>query len=499
MNALPSPSHFPVAPPPAILLTLSFLLSMLLLNPACAQDQVPSPRDSFSPDAALILYADLQTASRSGIWKTLETKLAPLAGQMAALSGMPAPMPGQLQGLPGIQSDDTAELAIVIAGKNALQNLQSGQFDRDFAFTVVGRLTEPVGTEIFVQQILSALESEKPGVRDQLEKNRTQVGAAAFFELPAELLGPASIPFPVGAAVGQGEAGTIFGFGKSDSLRAFLARRTDARLPAGLAGNLARRGQIWIYLPLHQSMAQSLSGGGMENPMIEGLAQGLDKVNEMGMSLSFGSSKIDVELAFGCADNRAARELTQNMQQFIGIMQMVSAQNPGATPPFLGKLKAASDGSTFRLTSEFTPRDLDLALQTISPAATATPRRSTGGADLPPVEFIAPPPIPLTVEVLELLPGDTQSLRHTRLRIENHSRQAVRDVRLTFHYRDQNGQRIGQWTRRHMDPVRDTVVGAETSREIRCPIFHVPTSTRSVTATLHEVTFADGSKWFPSR
>jgi hypothetical protein len=499
MNTLPSPSHIPEVPRLAAVRRLSFLLSALLLNLAVAQDMVPTPRDSFSPDAALIFYADLQTASRSGIWKTFESKLSPLAGQLGALSGMPAPMPGHLQGLPGIESEDMAELAIVITGKNALQNLQSGQFDQDFAFTAVGRLTEPVDTELFIEQILSAIESEIPGSRAQLEQSRTQVGAASFFELPDELLSTASTPFPMCAAVGQSQAGTVFGFGKSDTLRAFLTGQTDARLPAGLAGNLARRGQIWIYLPLQQSMAQSLSGGGMENPMIDGLAQGLEKVKEFGLGLSFGSSKIDVELTLGCTDNPAARELTQNMQQFIGLMQMVSAQNPGSTAPFLGKLKAASDGSTFRLTTEFTTRDLDLALQTISPTTPATSKRSTGGAALPAVEFTAPPPIPLTVEVLELLPGDMQSLRHARLLIENRSNQAVRDIRLTFHYRDRTGQRVGQWTRRHVDPVRDTLVGADTSREVRCPIFHVPTSTRSVTATLHEVTFADGSKWSPIR
>jgi hypothetical protein len=480
--------------------TIAPLLVLLLSNPLSAQDHLPAPKDAFSADAALIVYADLETASRSGIWKTLEARLAPLAGQLGAVPGMPTPMPGQLQGLPGVESEDVAELAIVIAGKNALQNLESGQFDRDFAFRVVGRLTRSVETDVFVSQILDAIETEQPGSRAQLEATRSRVGAAEYFELPPELLGPAAVPFPVGAAVGQGRDGTVFGFGKDDSLRAFITGQVDGALPAGIASSLARRGQVWIYLPLHADMTRFFSdGAGMDNPMVDGFAQGLDKVQEFGMGFTFGSSAIDFELVLGCADNAAARELTQTVQQFIGLMGMVSAQNPGSTPPVLGKLRAASDGSLFRLTGALTSRDFDLALEGISPGAATGPRRSTGAAALPPIERREPPPIPVSIEVLELLPGDLQSLRHTRVRIDNHSSLAVRDIRLTFQYLDHTGRRVGQWTRRHVDPTLDTLVAAGISREIRCPVFHVPSTTRRVTATLHEVTFVDGTKWTAGR
>lgn len=469
------------------------LLATLLTSPTYGQDSIPAPKEIFRADAALILYADLQTASRSGIWKAMEARLAPWVEQISTMSGMPAT-------LPGAESQDMAEVAVVIAGKNALQNMQTGTFDPDFAFTLVGRMTELIDPEVFVQQILDALEKEQPGSRVQLESSRTRVGTAEFFDLPSELLGPASVPFPVGAAVGQGKTGTMFGFGKSDSLRAYLIGQTAGTLPTGLASTLARRGQIWIYLPLPPNMMQQLSAsGGMTNPMMDGLAEGFNKVKEFGMGFSFGSSKVDVELVLGCTDNAAAKELSQNMQQFIGFMQMVSAQNPGTTAPFLGKLKTASDGTMFRVTTEMTVRDLDLALQGVTPGAASTPRRSTGTSPLPRVAPREPPSVPVTVEVLELLPGDTQSLRHTRMRIDNRSDQAVRDVRLTFHYFDHANHRVGQWTRRHMDPVLDTLVGAKTSREFRCPIFHVPIATRRVTVTLNEVTFADNSKWIPSR
>jgi hypothetical protein len=483
-------------------LTISFfpLLAALLTSSTHGQDSVPAPKEVFRPDAALILYADLQTASQSGIWKTMEARLAPWMEQMATLSGMPTTLPGQLQDLPGAESQDLAEVALVIAGKNALQNIQTGKFDPDFAFTFVGRMTELIDTEVFIQQILDALETEKPGSRVQLESSRARVGTAELFDLPSELLGPASVPFPVGAAVGQGEAGTMFSFGKTDNIRAFLTGQTDGTLPSGLASTLARRGQIWIYLPLHPSMMQQFSDrGGMTNPMMDGFAEGFHKVKEFGMGFSFASSKLDVELVLGCADNAAARELTQNMQQFIGLMQMVSAQNPGKTAPFLGKLKTASDGTTFRVTTELTARDLDLALEGVAPGSSTTRRSSTSTAALPRVEPREPPSVPVALEVLELLPGDIQSLRHTRLRIDNRSDLAVRDVRLTFHYFNHANQRVGQWTRRHMDPVLDTLAAAKTSREFRCPIFHVPTATHRVTATLNEVTFADGSKWVPNR
>jgi hypothetical protein len=498
MNPSPRPSsrvRNPRAP-----FVLSLFLSAWLCAPAYAQELVPGPKQAFTPKAALIVYADLQTASNSGIWSALQHKMAPLAEQFSSMPGLQNPMPGNMQNLPGLASEDTAEMVVLITGENALQNLAEARFDPDFGFIVIARLVRSVDTEQLINQVLDAVDQQQPGLRASIEPSRARVGAAEFFDLPAELLGPTSVPFPVSAAVGQSAEGTVIGFGKADSLRAFLTTQNQSALPAGIAGQLARRSQMWVYLPLPQTMLQDLSASaGTGNPMVGGLAEGMEKVREFGLGLSFGSKIINVELALGCTDAPAAQQLTQNLQQFLGLLQMMSAQNPGGAPPFLSKIKAATDNAAFRLTSELTERDFDLALQTVNPGAKPGARRPTGPAPLPPVVMPETQPVPVTVEVLELLPGDLQALRHTRMRIDNQAPQAVRNIRLTLHYFDRKGQRIGQWTRRHLDPVSDTLVAAESSREFRSPAFHVPTSTHRVTAVLHEVTFADGSKWSTGR
>jgi hypothetical protein len=494
MNAIQRPSFrrdHPCAP-----FVLSLLISALPCSPASAQDVVPDPKQAFTPHAALVIYADLQTASSSGIWKALEHQLAPLAEQFSAMPGLETPVPGTVQNLPGLATEDTAEMVVVITGGNALQNLAAAQFDQDFGFIVVGRLVRSVNTEEMIHQVLDAIEQQQPGLRAKIEPSRSRVGAAEFFDLPAELLGTASVPFTVSATIGQSAQGTVVGFGKAETLRAFLAGQTQGALPAGIAANLARRSQMWVYLPLPHAMLKDLSSSaGPGNPMVGGLAEGMDKVREFGLGLNFGSKKIDVELTLGCTDAPAARELTQNLQQFVGFLQVMAAQSPGGAPPFLTKIKAAAEGAAFRLSSELTQRDFDLALQNLNPGA----RRPTSPSSLPTVVMPEERRVPVTVEVLELLPGDMQSLRHTRMRIDNQSPLAVRDIRLTFHYFDRTGQRIGQWTRRHVDPVSDTLVTAGSSREFQSPVFNVPTSTRRVTAVLHEVTFADGSKWSTGR
>jgi hypothetical protein len=476
---------------------LTLLLTALFLSHATfAQELVPAPNKAFTTRTALAFYADLATASRSAIWQTLESKLEPLASQWQSIPGLQSPIPAQLDSLHGIESDDIAELVVVVQGERALENLESAQFDPDFGILTIIRLTKTVDLEETIRKALDSVETTKPGLSQKIEQSRTRVSGAEFFDLPAELFDESSMPFPVSAAAGQGAGGSVFGFGKSETLRAFLSGRTDGNLPPGIATSLARRDQIWLYLPFSGETLRNASAGNLENnPVVATLAKSLEKVNELGLGLSFGSTKVNFELTLGCTDSAAARELTQGLQQFIGLMQM-SNQNSANTPPFLGKLKAASDGLAFRLSTELVTRDFDMLLKNISPTTTSSPRPATK-------VMPAPGPAkerktaPATVQFLELLPGDLQSLRYTRLQIDNRSNQPIREIRVTFNYHDQSGRRIGQWTRRHQDPNSDVLVPAESNREVRSPTFHVPAATRRVTLVLHEITFADGTKWVP--
>jgi hypothetical protein len=335
-----------------------------------------------------------------------------------------------------------------------------------------------------------------------LEESRKRVGAVDWFELSPEALGATSLPFPLSLAVGPGKRGSIVGVGKSESLRGFVAGQTDGRLPAGIAPALAQRGQMWLYFPIPSQMIKEMSAGaGAENPMMAGLSQGLEKVRELGLGLSFGNTAIGMELNLGCVDAAAASELQQGLQQFIGMMQMMAAQDP-STPKLVSRLKTSSTGSAFRLTTEVTVQDVELVLKrsgiTPTPGSAARATPGTPGTAQPVPSAPAATLAPATVTFLELLPGDEQQLRYTKLRIDNRSTEPVKEIRVTFNYLDRAGRSLGQWTRRHQDPVSSYLVPAESTREIRCPTFHVPSTTHRVTMTLHEVVFADGRKWTPT-
>jgi hypothetical protein len=235
--------------------------------------------------------------------------------------------------------------------------------------------------------------------------------------------------------------------------------------------------------------------------MMANLAQGLEKVREFGLGLSFGNSAIGVEATLGCVDAAAASELQKGLQQFITMMQMMAAQDAGA-PKMLGRLKTATSGAAFRLTTEVTVQDVDLVLKSSgispTPAARGASRPPGTGSPIPVPDAHGPAAAPAHVEFLELLPGDEQQLRYTRLRITNKSAEPVKEIRVTFNYLDRAGRGIGKWTRRHQDPVSANLAPAESTREIRCPTFHVPSTTERVTMTVHEIVFADGKKWTPT-
>jgi hypothetical protein len=243
------------------------------------------------------------------------------------------------------------------------------------------------------------------------------------------------------------------------------------------------------------------TGGAQDNPMMAGLSQGLEKVREFGFGVSFGNSSVGVELALGCVDATAANELQQGLQQFISMMQMMAMQNPSA-PKLLTRLKAATAGTALRLTTEVTMQDVDLALKSsgLKPAPSA---RTTPGPGARPPATVQRAPMatakpPATVEFIGMIPSDEQQLRYTRLLITNNSTEPVKEIRVTFNYFDRAGRNLGKRTRRHQDPVAAFLAPAESTREIRCPTFHVPSTTDRVVMTLHEIVFADGKKWTPA-
>ncbi len=465
---------------------------------AASEGSVPAPSRAFTPRTAIAFYADIQSASKSAIWNALTNKAAPLVEHLQSLQGaqmssLPAP-----QDLHGIQGTDLAEIAIAFEGEKFLSNLQFDRLDPAAGFVAVIRLTRKPDLESLIQQGLEAIEKEKPGLRGPIEKSRRRVGVAEVFDVSPEVLGEHKLPFTLSIALGPAKEGTIVAFGRSENLQAFLSGKTEGKLRGQINESLSRRGQIWLYLPVPQDAAKTLGGGSgaNANPMLAGLAQSMDKVREISLSLSFGASQVDFGLDFGCADGAAATQLSQGLQGLLGMLQVGAQKNPASTPPFVGKIKAAAEGATFRLTTAFTMRDFDLAFQNVNrgPAA-ARPRVLPH----PPNPEVAPAPAPslppVDVEFVQFSSEEQESLRTAKVRVQNRSSRPVKELKLTFTYLDAAGRKLGQWTRQHSSLTAENLIGGETTRIVDCLAFNVPAAATKVAVTLHEVTFADGEKW----
>jgi hypothetical protein len=455
---------------------------------------VPAPSRAFTPRTAIAFYADVQSASKSAIWNAITNKAAPLMEQWQSLQrAQISSLPGA-EALSGFQGTDVAEIAIAFEGEKILSDLQSERFDPTSGFIVVVRLTPVPDLENLIQQALEAIEKVKPGLRGPIEKSRRRIGAAEVFDVSAEALGEHKLPFNLSVALGPGKEGTIVAFGRSENLQAFLSGKTEGKLRGQINESLSRRGQLWLYLPVPQDVAKSFGGGSGSNPMLAGLAQSMDKVREVSLSLNFGASQVAFSLDFGCADDAAASQLSQGIQGLLGMIQVGAQQNPASTPPFIGKIKAAADGAAFRLTTAFTMRDFDLAFQNVNRGVAAARPRASPPAPKPEA---APAPSlpPVDVEFVQFSSEEKESLRPAKVRVQNRTSRPVKELKLTFTYLDESGRKLGQWTRNHSSLTAENLVGGETTQIVDCLAFNVPAAAKKVSVTLHEVTFADGEKW----
>jgi hypothetical protein len=461
---------------------------------AASEESLPAPSRAFTPRTAIAFYADVQAASKSAIWNAITNKAAPFLEQLQSMQQAQMSSLPKAQALSALQGTDAAEIAIAIEGEKVLSDLQSGRFDPTAGFVIVVRLTRMADQENLIQQALAALEKEKPGSRGPIEKSRHRVGAAEVFDVSAEALGDHKLPFAVSVALGPGKEGPIVAAGRSESVQAFLSGKTEGKLRGQVNESLSRRGQIWLYLPVPPDAAKSLGGGNGSNPMLAGLAQSMDKVRDISLSLNFGASQVDCALEFGCADGAAASQLSQGMQGLLGMIQISAQQNAASAPPFIGKIKAAAEGTAFRLTTAFTMRDFDLAFKNVNRGVAAA---SPPAAVPAPKPDAAPAPSlpPVTVEFVQFASEEPESLRSAKVRVQNRSARPVKEFKLTFTYLDGFGRKLGQWTRSHSSLTAENLVGGETTQIVDCLAFNVPAASKKVVVTLHEVTFADGEKW----
>ena len=463
------------------------------------EGNVPSPSRAFTSRTTVAFYADLHSAGKSAVWKALAEKAGPLMEQLGSLPQGQMPSWHKAQVFPGLKGTDVAEMAVAFEGEKILGDLQSNQFDPSSGVLLVVRLAGTQEVKSLIQQALDAIDKEKPGLRSQIEKSRRQVGAAEFFDVPAEALGEQKLPFTVSCAVGPGLNGTIIGMGRSENLRAFLSGQTEGGLRGQINEALSRRGQIWVHVTVPKEATKNGGGGGAglsANPMLAGLGQSMEKVREISLSLNFATSQIDFDLNLECADAAAAGQLSQGIQGLIGMMQLGSQQNRSSLPPFVGKIKAVTEGAALRLTTAFTMRDFDLAFQNMKRGAPAAPPRAPAPA---PKSEAAPAPVPsappVEVEFVQFSSQEQESLRTAQMRVHNRSAQPVKELKLTFTYWDDSGRKLGQWTRLHTSLTGENLIGGDATRVVDCLAFSVPAFTKKVSVTLHEVTFAGGEKW----
>jgi len=468
-----------------------------------AEGTVPAPSQVFTPRTALAIYADFQGASQSAIWKAIADKAEPFVEQLRSVQEAQKRSLRTAQMIPEFEGTNMAEIAVAVEGENVFNDLQSGQFDPNSGFIVAARLVQARDASDLIRQALEAIDKEKPGVRAQIEKSRRRVGAAEYFDVPSEVLGEKKLPFTLSFAAGSGKEGVVFGLGRSENLQNFLLGRTEGKLRSQINETLSRRGQVWLYLSVPKEATKGLGGAGAAgasaNAILGALMQSMDGVREAILCLKFGVSQVDITLDLGCADATAASQLAGGIQGLVGMMQVGARQNPSSMPPFVGKIKAAAEGAVFRLATAFTVRDLDLALQNAGPGvAGARPRLSSAPAMSEVAAQATPSGPPVDAEFVGFGSEEVESLRTAKIRIQNRSSRPVKEINMTFTYWDGFGRNLGQWTRTHSTLTSGNLVGGETTRVVDCRAFNVPTLTKKVTVTLHQVTFGDGQRWNPA-
>jgi len=225
----------------------------------------------------------------------------------------------------------------------------------------------------------------------------------------------------------------------------------------------------------------------------------MDIIRDLSLILKFGVSQVDFALELGREDATGAGHFAAGIQGLDGMTQLGAQKNPESVAPFVGKIKAGADGAVFRLATAFTTRDLDLAVQNVSRGVAGAQSRPSSAPPKSEVAVSAAPSLPpVDAEFVGFGSDEVESLRTAKIRFHNRSSKPVKEINMTFTYWDGSGRKVGQWTRTHSSLTSENLVGGATTRVVDCRAFNVPALTKKVTATLHEVTVADGEKWEPA-
>ncbi|MHB1305722.1 MAG: hypothetical protein ACYDC1_20560 [Limisphaerales bacterium] len=492
MNRYPSRDPVPPRPPRLGLVTLG----LVLLAAPRAADFVPAPAPVFTPKSAFAFHVDAAGVSRSGIWKLMADRAPALAEQLKSLPGAPVGIPADFPSMtmPSLTNANLVEIAVSAGPESFLEGLEAGKTDPAATFLAAVRFVPAVNADALMSELLAAMETENPGVSNQVMASRAKVGPADVYTLPPELLKDSNLTFPVTMAIGPGEEGTVLGLGRAEAVQDFVSGRLSGELPVKVTMLMPERRLAWLYVPVAAQAMKDLTASQAGNPMMAGL----DQVREFGLNLGFSDSSLDLELVLGFVDVDAPQKMAQGLQGFIGMMQMMAAQNPSASPKALAGLKLAAEGRRLVLKTAVSKADLEQAMNSAGAGVAGSTARQPSVAIPRSAPLAEPVPSPVDLEFLRMLPGEGTDYRRGRVRVTNRAAKAVRDVEATFNYVDGAGRWLGRWKQRQGDLMSDVLVGPGTNRTVECQLFRIPAGMTSVNFTIHEVLFTDGERWRPA-
>ncbi len=475
---------------------LTFLAGVVFgVGASYGEDFVPPLAKLSSAKASLIIQIDVHGASGAAIWRTVRDQAQSAGLLQNALSGFDASMFGPNGAFAALKPSELAEISVVVEGQGAFTGPGQTKSDPDFGVLVGARFEPEADWRQALDQFLSGMERLQPGARAKLEKTKRRVGAADYYDLPTDGSGDGQLPFPLAMAVGSSASGGELIIGKGDAVRAFLEGRRDGQFPGWIDDLLVNRGQVWIAAAIPESALQKLSGSANGLAMLpQPMAGGLRQLRNVGLGLKFGDDLLRLELGLGFTDAAAAQQIGTFVQSLLTMSQLTGAQNAKGNSPSVQSAKIVMAGSTLRLTSGLSVDEVLQAVQSASQAAALNAKRAPRGVVK--VQEVAPPePSPVDLAFVELLPGDLESLREAKLKIENHSPKPVHQINVAFDYLGAKGEKLKNWTSEHQDPDAENLVAGNATRVFKCPVFHVPLETKSMSVRVVGVIFADGQAW----
>lgn len=173
-----------------------------------------------------------------------------------------------------------------------------------------------------------------------------------------------------------------------------------------------------------------------------------------------------------------------------------SIQNPTQPPPVspvpTSPATDQPDPSQQHLTT--TPSPSTPTNQPSIPLPQPTPDGSEPLPTSDPIRDLRLPPA--HIELLRLGEAQPNQMRRLQVRVTNHTRSPISEVKIDLEYFGDRGQRLGSWTTIH--PFDPRPLAARQSLDLEVQAFFVPQLTRQVRLSIKGALHSDGTRWPPA-